>query len=446
MVLLTTDYVGHGPMPYSDSTGTARRPRSKVSLVSGFPSGPLTTTTIASHFRQPTGVLVVNDTIWVGDMDSVFRITNLSPAAADTITNRVGRFRTPNAGDHGGAPGGGTFQFPSSVCYKLFGHINSNNCTNQNSKWHHYVFTPVYYQGNFYAAYGGATLSGNGTSNLHTSSYYAGSLLKWTRTTTTLDTTANRAAGGLRSPNGTALGPGGTVIVTDHQGSFLPMSTLTPYKTNPSKMQYGGYRQDPAYTGNWGQVWYDRGDADYVPPAAINRFDQTGKTGWVGIAQSYWLTQGHYAGQMLVGDINSRGITRVAFDTLNDTTGSENFQGAVFYFTPGNSGNTLGTGNSGINRITQGPDGTIYAGGGRGVGNWAGGAGSHLIYVFQLDPSPDQFEVMKIRSLSDGYELYMSQKVCQPLHSPIFDEFSLHYSNSISSLQFYAFDSILDYF
>src|SRR5690606_1822276 len=112
--------------------------------------------------------------------------------------------------------------------------------------------------------------------------------------------------------------------------SFITMNTITRYKVGAPKMQFGGYRQDPAYVPNWAQSWYDRGDAEYVPPLAINRYNQGGGTGWVGISQPYYLTQGSYAGQLLVGDINSRGIWRVALDTLNDTTGSENVQGAVF--------------------------------------------------------------------------------------------------------------------
>jgi hypothetical protein len=95
-----------------------------------------------------------------------------------------------------------------------------------------------------------------------------------------------------------------------------------------------------------------------------------------------------------------------------DTSGAENVQGAVFYFTPGASGSsTFGTGNAGINRLSQGPDGTIYAGAGRGVGNWAGGASTNLIYVFKPKPNATQFEIMSIRSLKDGYELVLNKKV-----------------------------------
>lgn len=398
MVLLTNDYLGHDQKP-------ASRPAAKVSIITNPGSGAATVQTIASHFKQPGGIKVVNDKIWVSDMDSVYVIPNNNPAPADTSTNRTPRFGMPLSTMYGGNAAPYNFAFNKATC-------NGLTCTSSNSQAHHYVFTPVYYQGKFYAAYGGNTTSGGGTANLNPSSFYDGSLLVWDSTTTSLDTNANdRFVGGFRSPDGTSLGPDGSIFVTDHQGGWLPMCTLTRYKVGAPKAQFGGYRQDAGYTANWAQAWYDRGAADYVPPLAINRYNQSQHLGWVGIAQSFYLTKGPYAGQILVGDINSRGLWRVAIDTLPDTTGAENMQGAVFYFTPGSSDNSLGTGVSGMNRITQGPDGTIYAGYGRGVGNWGSGPAEALVYVFKPKANPHQFEVMKVRSLKDGYELILNKKV-----------------------------------
>jgi hypothetical protein len=399
MVILSNDYLGHDQKPEN-------RPRAKVSIVSTPVGTGATVTTIASHFKQPGGIKVVNDKIWVSDMYTMYVIPNNSPAAADTLRNRTPRFGMPLSTMYGGNTAPNNFAFNKSNCNGTF----VPACNSSTSQAHHYVFTPVYYQGKFYAAYGGNTGSGNGEAKLNASSFYSGAMLTWDSSTTALDSTANRFAGGLRSPNGTALGPDGSIFYTDHQGSWLPMCTLTRFKVGATKMQYGGYRQDNAYSPNFAQAWYDRGQADYVPPVAINRYNQSNKTGWVGIAQPLWLTQGPYAGQILVGDINSYGLWRVALDTLNDTTGTQNMQGAVFYFNPGSSG-SLGTGQAGINRLTQGSDGTIYAGSGRTVGNWAGGQSSSLIYVFKPKTNPTQFEIMSIRSLKDGYELVLNKKV-----------------------------------
>jgi hypothetical protein len=403
MVLFTTDYIGQDTKP-------GNRPRAKVSIVS-TPVGPgATVTTIASHFKQPAGIKVVNDKIWVPDMDTMYVVTTNTPVPADTLKNRTPRFGMPLSTMYGGNLAPYNMAFNKTNCATGSG----LTCDGTNSQAHHYVFTPIYYQGKFYAAYGGNTGAGNGYSNLPASSYFSGAILRWDSTTTQLDSSVNRFAGGLRSPNGTLLGPNGSLFVTDHQGSWLPMCTLTRYKIDTARMQFGGYRQEDGYTPNFAQAWYDRGQADYVPPVAINRYNQGDKTGWVAIAQPILLTQGPYKGQILVGDINSYGLWRVALDTLNDTTGKENMQGAVFYFNPGNGNEgsaALGTGKAGINRLSQGPDGTIYAGAGRGVGNWGAGPSEHLIYIFKPKANPSQFEIMNIRSLKDGYELVLNKKV-----------------------------------
>ena len=399
MVILTTDYLGQDRKPNN-------RERSMVSIITNPGSNDATVQTIATHFKQPAGVTVVNDQIWVGDMDTVYTIPDNDPAPGAVSTNRTPRFGAPLATMHGGHQAPWNFEFNKSQCNGIQG------CDEWNSQSHHYIFTPVYYQGKFYAAYGGATGSGTGNAELNSSSFYGAAILVWDSATTQLDTIENRSfAGGLRSPNGTALGPNGSILVTDHQGSYLPMNTLTLYKVGAPKMQFGGYRQAPGFTPNFAQAWYDRGDADYVPPLAIHRYSRSEQVGWVGIAQPFYLTQGPYAGQILVGDINSPGLWRVALDTLPDTTGADNVQGTVFTFTPGSRNNSLGTGNAGINRITQGPDGTIYAGAGRGVGNWGNGPSQHLIYVFKPKENPTQFEIMNIRSLADGYELILNKQV-----------------------------------
>jgi hypothetical protein len=411
MVLLTSDFQGHNPKPRD------ARIRSKVTLLSGLPNGPVVVEDIATHFKLPTGLVVVNDRIWVTDMDTVYSIPNNAPAFTgnvenDTLlrmNNRQRRFGTPLPTMYGGNNAPTNFAFPEANCYVAGG---QSGCTNLNSNSHHYVFTPVFHQGKFYASYGGATKPGTGMSDLNASSFFAGALLAWDSTTTVLDSNVNRAGGGLRSPDGNTLAPDGSIFVGDNQGSWLPMNTITRF--HPFTNQFAGYRQAPTYTPNWAQAGYDRGAMTYVPPVAINRYDQNNRTGWVALTQPYFLSRGPYAGDLLVGDINSRGLWRVAFDTLQDTTGTVNLQGAVFYFTPGSPANVspaLGTGNNGMNRITQGPDGTIYAGALRGVGNWGSGAATNLIYAFRPQQSPNHFEIRRIRSLQDGYELILNRKV-----------------------------------
>ncbi len=399
MVLLTSDYQQHGQMPYPG------HPRSKVTLLSGLTGGgSVVATDIATHFKLPTGVEVVNDRIYVSDMDSVYMVPTNSPSndSLSRMNNRRRMFETPTPTMFGGNTAPTNFAFPSSQS-------GGGSFTVLTSHNHHYVFTPVYYQGKFYANYAGATLNGNGSANLNPASFFSGALLSWDTTTTQLDTNANRAGGGLRSPNGNCLGPGGVIFSADNQGSYLPMCTITRFK--PFTNQFAGYRQDQNYTPNFAQAAYDRGQWKYEPPVAVNYYDQTNHAGWVSLAQPFYLTSGPYAGNLLVGDMNSRGMWRVAFDTLQDTTNTQNIQGAVFFFTPGAATGGLGVGNNGINRITQGPDGTIYAGVLRGVGNWGMGPASNMIYKFTPKANPTQFEVLSIRSLQDGYELILNRKV-----------------------------------
>ena len=67
MVVVSTDFEGGGEIP------TAPRAASKVTLVSGLLNGgTITTKDIATNFKMPTGVTVVNDKIYVSDKDSFY--------------------------------------------------------------------------------------------------------------------------------------------------------------------------------------------------------------------------------------------------------------------------------------------------------------------------------------------------------------------------------------
>src|SRR4051812_33890690 len=76
MVLLTTNIIGGGEMPNPD-------PDACVFLISGTKDfNNITVTKIASNFRQPSGVNVVNDKIYVADRDAFYSI-NQNSAVAD---------------------------------------------------------------------------------------------------------------------------------------------------------------------------------------------------------------------------------------------------------------------------------------------------------------------------------------------------------------------------
>ena len=373
MVVVSTDFEGGGEIP------TAPRPGSKVMLVSGLLNGgPITTKEIATNFKMPTGVSVVNDRIYVADKDSFYVIPDNT--GANPGTNRQRMFQAPTPLTTGSNP----------LNFKF----NTGNANT--SFWHHWVFTPTYYHGKFYSNYSGDIQNG-GPSDVPPASYFGGAVLAFDTNTTVLDTNVNRAAGGLRSPNGNNLGLNGEIWSADNQGSQLPMCYLALVK--PFTNQYFGHRQGNGQTPSWGQAWYAAGRLQYDPPVAIMDF---AANGWRSLAQPLYLTSGPYAGDVIVGDVNSTGIARVAIDSVADTTGAPKIQCAAFWF-------SNNTGNDAINRLSMGPDGSIYAGVFRSIGNWPSGASTNIMYKYTPRTNTSLFEIRKIRSLADGFEIYLSQ-------------------------------------
>ncbi|NEE35733.1 hypothetical protein G3M53_61265, partial [Streptomyces sp. SID7982] len=81
------------------------------------------------------------------------------------------------------------------------------------------------------------------------------------------------------------------------------------------------------------------------------------------------------------------------------------YQGAVFRFTQGLE--------AGVNRISMGPDGAIYAGGLGAGGNW--GQEGKLTYGLQkLSPSGDKaFDILAMRAKPGGFELEYTEPLSE---------------------------------
>ncbi len=410
MVLLTSDAVFQGNMPYPGSA------RSKVTLLHGFGGqDSLYVQDIATGFKLPTGLVVVNDTIYVADMDTFYRVPTNSPMldSASLFNNREARLQMPTPSLYNGHLAPFNFRFPAPQQGPSGGITGSppGGWTDQNSFWHQYMYSPYYHQGKIHAAYSGATFAGGGFATLDPVSFFSGSILVFEPGVTQWDTSTHRAAGGIRSPGGFGKGPD-FALVSDNQGGYRPLEELFPVKAFTN--QYFGYRQGPGYTPNWGQAAFDLGGLQYEPSVAVMDFSEQG---WRSAAQPMYIPAGPYAGNWLVGSINSRGIARVAFDSLPDTNGVMRVQGAAFWFVGHHADPAIGTASHAINRLAYGPDGAIYAGTLRNIGNWATGNNvfqtprSQLLYRFVPDTAARQFEVLKVRSLVDGYELILSEKV-----------------------------------
>ncbi|BFO18735.1 hypothetical protein SHKM778_51230 [Streptomyces sp. KM77-8] len=122
------------------------------------------------------------------------------------------------------------------------------------------------------------------------------------------------------------------------------------------------------------------------------------------------LTKGRFKGQMLFGDVTYGGLQRAYLEKVKGQ-----YQGAVFRYTQGLE--------AGVNRITLGPDGAIYAGGLGADGNW--GQEGKLRYGLQkLTPNGgNTFDIQAMRAKKGGFEL----EYTQPLSEETADNLVSHY-------------------
>ncbi|MDY7089244.1 MAG: family 16 glycoside hydrolase, partial [Actinomycetota bacterium] len=242
--------------------------------------------------------------------------------------------------------------------------------------FHEFGFGLLYQDGYFYLNLsvsinlGGATTEPQGSPN-------RGTTLKINRSTGAVQ----YIAGGLRTPDGIGWGPEGDIFVTDNQGGWLPASKLVQIKqdrffghyTNPD----GPFDSQPV---TQPVLWLPQNEIANSPSTPL------------------LLTAGPYAGQMLFGDVTYGGIQRGFLEKVNGQ-----YQGAVFRLTQGLE--------MGVLRLSQGPDGALYAGGLGADGNW--GQEGKLKYGLQkLTPNgASVFDIKAMRAVAGGFELEYTQPV-----------------------------------
>ncbi|MFE6527355.1 family 16 glycoside hydrolase [Streptomyces rochei] len=188
-------------------------------------------------------------------------------------------------------------------------------------------------------------------------------------------------AGGLRTPNGIGWGPGGGLFVTDNQGGWLPSSKLVQIKQDRFFNHYtepaGPFEDSPVTEP---VLWLPQNEIGNSPSTPL------------------YLNKGTFAGQMLIGDVTYGGLQRAYLEKVKGQ-----YQGAVFRYTQGLE--------AGVNRITMGPDGAIYAGGLGADGNW-GQAGKLKFGLQKLTPNGgDTFDIQKMRAVPGGFDLTYTQPV-----------------------------------
>ncbi|WP_305785632.1 family 16 glycoside hydrolase [Symbioplanes lichenis] len=242
--------------------------------------------------------------------------------------------------------------------------------------FHEFAFGLLYQDGYFYLNLsvsinlGGATTDPQGSPN-------RGTTLKINRSTGAVQ----YVAGGLRTPNGLNFGPDGDIFVLDNQGGWLPASKLVQIKqdrffghyTNPD----GPFDLKPV---TQPVLWLPQNEIANSPSTPL------------------MLSSGPYAGQMLFGDVTYGGIQRAYLEKVGGQ-----YQGAVFRLTQGLE--------MGVLRLSQGPDGALYAGGLGAGGNW--GQEGKLTYGLQkLTPNGTSvFDIKAMRAVTDGFELEYTQPV-----------------------------------
>ncbi len=188
-------------------------------------------------------------------------------------------------------------------------------------------------------------------------------------------------AGGLRTPNGIGYGPEGGIFVTDNQGDWLPVSKLLHVKQDRFFNHYttpaGPFDANPVTPP---VLWLPQNEIANSPSTPLQ------------------VTTGPFAGQMLIGDVTYGGIQRAYLEKI----GGE-YQGAVFRMTQGLE--------AGVTRISEGPDGAIYAGGLGAGGNW-GQEGKLNHGLQKLTPNgTSTFDILAMRAVPGGFEVEYTQPV-----------------------------------
>ncbi|MDI5975415.1 family 16 glycoside hydrolase [Amycolatopsis magusensis] len=240
--------------------------------------------------------------------------------------------------------------------------------------FHEFAFGLLYRDGFFYLNlsvsinYGGATTDPQPAPN-------RGTTIKVSKATGQV----SYVAGGLRTPHGIGWGPEGDVFVTDNQGGWLPSSKLVHVKQDRFFNHYmnpDGPFDNRAVTAP--ALWLPQNEIANSPSNPIQ------------------LPSGPFAGQLVFGDVTYGGIQRAYLEKVNGE-----YQGAVFRMTQGLE--------SGVSRISLGPDGAIYTGGIGAGGNW-GQPGKLSHGLQKLTPSgTGAFDILAMRAVEGGFELEYTQ-------------------------------------
>lgn len=243
------------------------------------------------------------------------------------------------------------------------------------TNFHEFAFGLVFKDDHFYATLATAILPGGASANPQIPD--RGKVVKINMK----DGSTSFEAFGLRTPNGIGLNVDKEIFVADNQGDWLPASKIVHIQKGQF---YGSHSVDPVGTKDLQEklpvVWLPQDEIGNSPSTPT------------------YLNIGPYKNQLIHGEVTHGGIKRVAYEEVEGQ-----LQGALFRFTQGIE--------SGVNRITWAPDGSLLIGGIGVSGNWQ--HYGKLPYGLQRLKynGNSTFEMLKIKARPNGFEIEFTEPI-----------------------------------
>jgi hypothetical protein len=317
---------------------------------------------LMTNMYDATGVIVVDDTVFVAVKDRLLRLLSLEGGIEydRNQANKPGQYETVGTWDHDTE--------------------GTSNHANPPSNYHEFSHGPLYKDGKFYVGLCIADPlppSFNAAEQrdaIVTVDRYTGETEIW--------------AWGTRTPNGLSWGPEGTILQAENQGNYRPSSALYVLRkdrfygfANRSEIwdNYSNYR-DQTYPP---AVWLRHGVASNSPSGAV------------------YVQEGPYKGQVFMGDMCFGGVTRNFIEKVNGE-----WQGCGFLHSGGFE--------AGTQALTLAPDGKTIFVGGLGVSGFSGWIWQGKVFGLQRwerNNSEQIFEVTAVRAKQGGFEIEYSQPI-----------------------------------
>jgi len=206
-------------------------------------------------------------------------------------------------------------------------------------------------------------------------------------------------AGGCRTPDGVGVGPEGTLLVTENQGTWFPASGLTVVEPGAF---YGHFNND-AFVPKLAERFPKGGAASVfcdrltTPPTVWFPQNECGNSPTQPLLVPAIAEAGAWAGQVLVGDVTQGGLHRVRLERV-----AGRWQGVVFRCSQGFA--------CGVHRLAWAPDGSLLVGGIGAGGNW-NWKGTQQGLERARWTGRDAFEIADMRLLRDGFEVRFTRPI-----------------------------------